>query len=322
MDTIKDMTQILIKFIISILSLIFSAYFLLKFSEKLSSRIKISPLIVGVTLVAIGTSLPETFVAISAIIQGAPLISFGDIIGSNILNVCLVMGISILLFPVRIGTTKTQKNNIILLFLTSAFTIVFFLPEVVHKFFGILLLAFYVVFIITEIVWGEKGGKKEDKKALAKLEKSKRNPFIYIAAMAVSIAVLIISSKFLVSSVIAISQMFNINQEIIGLSLVALGTSLPELATTIASGLKKEWKLLYGDVQGSNIFNLSVIGAILIVFGGSFRGLDTFSLIFMASVLLSVVFLSHKYMGKSIPRVFGALYLLAYAFYIFKIYRF
>ncbi len=316
------MPEVFAKFIVSILSLIFSAYFLLKFSEKLSSRIKISPLIIGVTLVAIGTSLPETFVAISAIMQGAPLISFGDIIGSNILNVCLVLGISILLFPMRIGTTKTQKNNVILLFLTLIFTIVFFLPQAVHKTFGILLLAFYVIFLITEIVWGEEGGKKEDKKTLAHLEKSKSNPFLYLTAIALSIAVLILSSKHLVASVIAISQIFNIDQEVIGLSLVALGTSLPELATTIASGLKKEWKLLYGDVQGSNIYNLSVIGAILIISSGSINGFDNFSLIFMASMMISIIFLSHKYMGRSIPRIFGLFYIIIYAFYIYKIYRF
>ncbi len=316
------MPEIITKFVVSILSLIISAYFLLKFSEKLSSKIRISPLIIGVTLVAIGTSLPETFVAISAILQGAPLISFGDIVGSNIVNVCLVLGISILLFPVRIGTTKTQKNNIILLFLTLVFVAAFFLPETIHKTFGIILLAFYVIFFITEIIWGEEGGKNEDRKTLAHLEKSKGNPLLYLLGVLLSIAVLILSSKYVVASVITISQIFNINQEIIGLSLVALGTSLPELATTIASGLKKEWKLLYGDVQGSNIYNLSVIGAILIIFGGSFDGLDPFSLIFMAGIMISIVILSHKYMGRSIPRIYGLFYILIYAFYIFKIYKF
>ncbi|KKR42322.1 MAG: Na:Ca transporter (CacA family) protein [Candidatus Woesebacteria bacterium GW2011_GWB1_40_12] len=103
---------------------------------------------------------------------------------------------------------------------------------------------------------------------------------------------------------------------------MALGTSLPELAAAISSGIKKDWKLLYGDIQGSNIFNLSIIGAILIIFGGSGYTIDVFSLIFMALTIVSVVILSHKYMGTNIPRGYGILYILIYVFYLFKIYKF
>jgi cation:H+ antiporter len=244
------------------------------------------------------------------------------LIGSNIVNVSLIMGVSILIFPVRIGTEKTQKNNLILLFLTIFFIGIFFLPYPIQKTLGFVLIFFYAIFFITEIVWGEEGSKNEDKKALAKLEKSRDNPFLYLAGILISITGLIFSSKYLVSSVISISQIFKINQEIIGLSLVAVGTSLPELATTIASGLKKDWKLLYGDIQGSNIYNLSVIGSILIVLGSSNSGIDQFSLIFMGLTIFSIIALSHKYMGTTIPRIYGVLYILSYAFYIFKIYKF
>ncbi len=311
-----------IRFIASVLLLALSAYFLLKFSEKFSSRVKVYPLIIGVTLIAIGTSLPETFVAISAIIQEAPLVSFGDIIGSNIANICLVLGISILIFPVRIGTEKTQKNNLILLFLTLLFVGLFFLPETIRKTLGVLLIFFYLIFLITEIIWGKRGSKNEDRAALAKLEKSDGNPFFYLIGISLSIAGLIVSSRYLVASVISISQTFNINQEIIGLSLVALGTSLPELAATLTSGIKKEWKLLYGDLQGSNIYNLSIIGSILIIFSNGNYNIDTFSLIYMAGVVISAIILSHKYMGTTIPRTYGLVYIAAYASYLFKIYKF
>ena len=310
------------RFLVSIFFLIISAYLLLKFSEKLSSRIKISPLIIGVTLVAIGTSLPETFVAISSIIQGAPLISFGDIIGSSIVNICLILGVNILLFPIRIGTSKTQKNNLILLIITAIFISLFFLPDDIGKILGVALIVFYLIFFVTEIIWGKEGSNHEDKKTLAKLEKGKGNPIVYLLGIFLSIGGLIISSKYLVASVIDISKAFNINQELIGLSLVALGTSLPELAAAVSSGIKKDWKLLYGDIQGSNIFNLSIIGAILIIFGGSGYTIDVFSLIFMALTIVSVVILSHKYMGTNIPRGYGILYILIYVFYLFKIYKF
>jgi cation:H+ antiporter len=231
------------------------------------------------------------------------------------------MGISILIFPVRIGTEKTQKNNLILLLLTLLFVGIFFLPPTIQKTLGFVLIFFYVIFFITEIIWGEEGSKKEDKKALATLEKSKSNPFFYLVGISLSIVGLIFSSKHLVSSVISISQIFKINQEIIGLTLVALGTSLPELATTLASGFKKDWKLLYGDMQGSNIYNLSVIGSLLIILSGSGSGIDLFSLIYMGIVIISIIALSHKYMGTVIPRIYGVLYIFSYVFYIYKIYK-
>ncbi|MCX6724525.1 MAG: hypothetical protein NTV20_00275, partial [Candidatus Shapirobacteria bacterium] len=134
----------------------------MKFVEKFSSRIKISPLVIGATIIAIGTSLPETFVAISAITQKAVDISFGDIIGSNIANVCLILGISIVLFPVRIGTKKTQKNNVLLAILTVFFASMFLLPQEIRKILGAILVIFYIIFIIIEIFLGEIGRLKED----------------------------------------------------------------------------------------------------------------------------------------------------------------
>lgn len=316
------MTETFVIFATSLLFLIISAYMLLKFSEKLSYKIKISPLIIGVTLVAIGTSLPETFIAVSAINQGAPLISLGDIIGSGIANVCLILGINILLFPVRIGTTKTQKNNVFLFFVTVLFISIFFLPGNIRKAVGIILPAIYVIFLITELVWGKEGGVHEDKKTLAKLEKSDGNPFLYLVGILLAIGGLILSSKYLVSAVISISKYFNIGQEIIGLSLVAIGTSLPELAASISSGIKKDWKLLYGNIQGSNIYNLSIVGAILVTTNPEIYSHDTFSLIFMGIAILSVIILSHKYMGTNIPRKYGIFYIIFYIFYLYKIYNF
>jgi cation:H+ antiporter len=209
-----------------------------------------------------------------------------------------------------------------LLIITLVFVALFFLPDNIGKTLGIALIVFYIIFFVTEIIWGKEGSSNEDKKTLAKLERSKGNPILYFLGVALSIGGLIISSKYLVASVIEISKAFNINQELIGLSLVALGTSLPELAAAISSGIKKDWKLLYGDIQGSNIFNLSIIGAILIIFGGNGYSIDVFSLVFMAVTIFSVILLSHKYMGTNIPRGYGIIYILVYVFYIYKIYKF
>jgi cation:H+ antiporter len=314
------MSEVFILFGVSLLFLILSANFLLKFVERLASKIRISPLIIGTTLIAIGTSLPETSVAISSISQNIPSISFGDIIGSNIANVSLILGIGILFFPIRIGTEKTQKNNLVLLLVTIAFVVLQFLPQTIRHSFGILLLVFYIVFLIIEIIWGKIGSLHEDKKAIGKMQKERGNPILLLFGVIVSLIGIIFSSKYLVSSAVTISKVLGVSAEVIGLSVIALGTSLPELATTIASGIKKDWKLLYGDIQGSNIYNLSVIGAILMTFSKSDYAIDLFSLCFMAATTVAIIFLSYKYEGRTIPRFFGLLFLGSYVFYIIRIY--
>lgn len=316
-----DPQTLLITFSLSLMFLIVSANFLLKFIEKFSGKIKISPLIIGATLIAIGTSLPETSVAVSAIAQNAIDISFGDIIGSNIANICLVIGLGILLFPIRIGTEKTQRNNIIMFLVTAYFIALLFLPFHLRRGLGALLVFFYVAFLIIETIWGEIGRRKEDKKALAKLRVRGGSTLAYLVGIVASLGGLLASSHFLVGSVINFSKIFNINEEVIGLSIVAIGTSLPELATTIVSGIDKDWKLLYGDIQGSNIYNLSIIGALLLIASKIDYKIPPVPIIILAVATVSIIYLSHKYEGTNIPRLYGLAYLGLYAFYIFRIYH-
>ena len=307
-------------FPISLLFLIISANLLLRFIEKFAGKIKISPLIIGATLIAIGTSLPETSVAISSITQNAADISLGDVIGSNIANICLIFGLGILFFPVRIGTEKTQRNNLIMLLATFGFILLFWINPAFKKILGIALLVFYVAFLIIETIWGEFGRDHEDKKALKKLPKEKKNTIFLLLGVLVSLGGLLVSSHYLVESVIFFSKLFNVSEEVIGLSIVAIGTSLPELATTLVSGINGDWKLLFGSIQGSNIYNMAVIGAILFL-SKDFAGQTTlYPLIILGAVTLLVIFLSRKYEGTTIPRIFGLLFLSIYAFYIYKIY--
>jgi len=310
------MISLFLSFIVSLLLLIISAALLIKFVEKFSSRIKFSPLVIGATLIAFGTSLPETFVAFSSLAQNAPGISMGDIIGSNIGNICLILGLAILIFPVRIGTEKTQRNNIILLISAFYFSLLFFLPEGIRKFAALALPFLYVIFLIAEIFWGEIGRKKEDKKALAKMEHVRGKPFFYLAGIFVFLIGLIFGGIFLVSSAIKIALLLNIDQQVVGLSLVALGTILPEMVTTIICGFRKDWKLMFGNIQGSNIYNISVLGTIMIVFGNGVIAIHTLSLIYMAGASLIIFLLTIKYKGENIPRKYGLFFIFSYLIYL------
>ena len=131
---------------------------------------------------------------------------------------------------------------------------------------------------------------------------------------------MIISSKYLVSSALGIASTLGVDPEVIGLSIIAIGTTLPEMITSIISGLNKEWKLLLGNVQGSNIYNLSVLGAVLILFGDGYGSAHTFSLIYLILTTTTLFLLIKKYGGKIIPKIYGFFYLVSYGVYISLIY--
>src|SRR4030042_4408670 len=308
-------------FIISLLILIITSSYLVNETDRLAASIKISSLVIWSTLISFGTSLPEFSVTISSIVQKVPDLSLGNIIGSNICNIFLILGISILFFPVRIGTQKTQRNNIILLIITLFFIVYFFIPKIYSTYVLYALLAGYTIFLLIEIIWGEMGSKKENKKALLKLKKEKASPIVTALKLLFAIALIIISSKFLVTSAEAIALFFKIKDEIIGLSLIAFGTSIPELSTSIASGLKKDWKLIIGDIQGSNIFNLSVLGAVTLLFSkDGATSLNITPFFYLAVATLFSFYLTRKYEGENIPRYYGLLFITLYASYLWLIF--
>ncbi len=310
--------NLLLPFGISLIILVIGARFLVRFATGFSSSVRLSPLVIAATAIALGTSIPELFVSFSSILQRVSPLSTGDVIGSNIANIGLVLGLSILLFPMKVGTKKTQRNNIILVLLTLFFVAVYFLPTDIRTYSSLGLLIFYFVFLFLEIFWGEEGRRREDRKALHKMKHSKLTPAANFLGMGISLAAIGLSSKYLVSSAVGIAGYFNVENEIIGLSVVAIGTSLPELSTSIVAGFKKEWKLLFGDIQGSNIFNLAVVGTVLALFGQTqtFVG-QHLSLAYLSLITIAVFFLTRRYSGKSIPRIFGLGFLLFYASYIF-----
>lgn len=304
-------------FTLSLIAIAFSANILVNNSKKISAYFKLSPLVIGATVMAFGTSMPEFSIAVSSIIQKVPSISMGDIVGSCIANICIILGITILFFPIRVGTEKTQRNNLIITLLTASFIVIYFVPEFFKKYIAFGLLSFYIIFLIIEFKWGHEGSTHEDKKAIAKMEKIKGIPIKYILAMVFSLFGLAIASKFLVSSTINISNLIGLEREIIGLTIIAIGTSLPELSTSIVSAVNKEEKLLVGDIQGSNIFNLSVLGTLILIFSNIQGESHEISLIYLAISTLAISFVTNRYSGKYIPKIVGVIFITIYISYLY-----
>jgi cation:H+ antiporter len=254
----------LIKFILGIGVLLYSTQKLVKLAEKISQVMRISPLVVGATLVALGTSLPELIVSTISAIRGDIGLAIGNIIGSNIVNVLLVFPVGIVSGKLRIGTQKTQKNILIML----GATIVFFLTQLSatpKPASGLFLIGLAVLFSIVEYRLGVIGRDHEDHKKLGSAPERALSisTLLFVPVLLIGI----VAGGFLVvDSVEAISQLSGISTTILGLTLTAIATSLPELLTTLFSQEDNQEKLTIGNIIGSNVYNLLFIGGILLLF--------------------------------------------------------
>jgi len=255
-------------FVVAIFVLIKAAGYFTDAAEKVGFALGMSAFIVGVTIVALGTSLPELVSSLFAVFQGYSEIVVGNVIGSNIANIFLVLGIAALLSKKAMKVNYELIHVDLPLFIGSAFLLaatiwdgMFTLPEAV-----ICILAFgiYLVYTITHEEKNDDDVVKEEMKG--EIKKKQLNPtdvFVLVG----SAVFIYFGAKYTIESVISISVMLNMGKEIIAISAVALGTSLPELVVSVGAALKGKSSLAVGNVLGSNIFNALIVMGVPALFG-------------------------------------------------------
>ena len=235
------------------LLLYFGAEWIIKGGVSISNKFGISKLVIGLTVVAFGTSLPELLVSLIAVFENSPSLAIGNVVGSNIANVGLVLGISALIFPISINYAPIRRDLFIYL-CSCALFILFVFDGRISRFEGGFLfigLLFYLVVCIKNPTDDQSDGEN-------KLEFSIFKSAVYVLA---GIFALSFGANFFVDGAIYLARFFGISEEIIGMSVVALGTSLPELATSAMAAFKKQSSISVGNIVGSNIFNiLSILG--------------------------------------------------------------
>lgn len=301
-------------FLLGLVLLLLGSRGIVQNALSIASRLRISPLTIGITVVAIGTSLPEIVISLFGGLDKATDLALGNIVGSNIANIGLIFGLILTFHSLYIGRTKTQKNMLLYLLLTPAFFLLLIFGQL--KFFsGIIFLIWGFSALYWQIIQGQKGAEEEDKEVIAKLAKVRRNPMLAGILFIVSLGIVISGGKLLVDNGIEIARFFNVSQVIIGITVVAIGTSLPELAVSIAGLAAKEEKLVVGNILGSNIFNILFGGGILGSFGAG--GLDNYaSLILFVIFSFFFCFLIYKFKGQTVPRYFGPTLLFIYGAYL------
>lgn len=228
-------------------------------SAALARILGVPPLLIGLTVVGFGTSAPEILVATMAALQGSPGIAIGNALGSNIANIALILGMTALIAPLTVQSDMLRREYPLLL-VVSAGAFVLLSDDMLGRLDGILLLAGLAT---TMLLLVRIGLHRRDNDPLA-AEMEAEIPTgltasASIAWVAVGLIVLIISSRMLVWGAVEIATAFGVSELVIGLTIVAIGTSLPELAASITSALKNEHDLAIGNVVGSNIWNLTAV---------------------------------------------------------------
>ncbi len=304
-----------------LLLLVFGAEWLVTGSAALARALGISPLVIGLTVVAFGTSAPELAASVRASAAGEGPLAVGNIVGSNIANVCLILGFTALLRPVPVRSGVVRKDVPIML-LVTVLAMLAFLDGRVQRFEGALLFAGILVFTGFMFVAGKKEAAAMAREVLG--EDDDAPPKARAAPMVVRIIVglisLAIGAELLVRGATGLALAMGVSSAVIGLSVVAFGTSLPELVTTITATFKREADLAVGSILGSNVFNLlCVLGAASLV-----RGLDVppetmsrdaWIMLFVSAACLPILGTSHR-----ISRIEGAVLFVTYLVYVVVIF--
>ncbi|MCH8032944.1 MAG: calcium/sodium antiporter [Bacteroidetes bacterium] len=244
------------------IGLFIGAESLVRGASSLAIRLGISPLVVGLTVVAFATSSPEMVVSIKAAIEGNPGIVVGNVVGSNICNIALILGVAAMVSPLSVKT-QVIKREIPIMIIVSVILLLILLDDTITRVEGV----FLIIGIITYIILGYKYSVKEkDNKEVIKefqeiIPKSPYKVWQSLVLMTVGLGLLVVGSNLFVDGAVAIAENFGVSQAVIGLTVVALGTSLPELTTSIVASFKNENDIAIGNAVGSNVFNiLSILG--------------------------------------------------------------
>ena len=237
--------------------LYFGAEWMIKSSVHIASKLNISRFVIGLTIVAFGTSLPELGVSLKAALFNKSGIAVGNIIGSNIANVLLVLGISSMVNPILIPFSKIKKD--ILIYLIVCVLLIFLLWDgILERWEGVLLFTGIIFYTVNSFITGK--SHDED------FEDSVSTWNRIIIFLIIGIFLLYIGSEVFIKGAVDFAKIIGVNDLIIGMSVVALGTSLPELVTSVFAAVKKEHSISIGNIIGSNLFNiLSVLGLVSII---------------------------------------------------------
>lgn len=319
----------LLFFAIGLGILIKAADWLVEGASAVALRFKINPMVIGLTIVAFGTSAPELVVSVTSAISGNTGIAFGNIVGSNIANILLILGISACLAPLTVQHNTVWKE-VPMSFLGAVVLLILGFQNIIdssqNRLFmsdlsqisgsltfsnGLILLAFFIIFIYYTFGIAKVTG---DEQPAVKVIPFRKALFFIVLGL----TGLVFGSKILVDNAVVIAKVLGVSDQLIGLTLVAVGTSVPELVTSVVAATKNKVELAVGNVVGSNIFNIFFILGVTALIADlpvTGEGLMDILVLFVATLILFISFFVMK--KRVVGRTEGVFMLLTYCGYIY-----
>lgn len=298
--------------LVSLVILYYGAEGLVSGAASLAKRIGISPLVIGLTIVSIGTSMPELVVSVKAAMSGQSAISIGNVLGSNFFNIGIILGMSALIYPLAVKRQLLKLDVPVMIFAALLFFLMFLDYKISHVealIFILLLLSYisYLLFI------SKKNTTVEEEEEEIKQTKHWALDILFIG---VGLLALVYGSDLLVVNATLIAGRLGMSEAMIGLTIVAVGTSMPELATSVVAAIKKRSDIAIGNVVGSNIFNiLLILGVAGLIQPISTPEINYVDGLFMIGISL-LLWLFMK-AGSRIKRWQGAAFIAFYLIYFF-----
>ena len=311
--------------VLGIVFLIIAGDWMVRGAAALARHWGVPALIVGLTIVAFGTSAPELVVGVQAVMQGAGELAAGNVIGSNIANVLLALGLPALIMAIPTNMTGVARNTFICLFATVLFIALAFINNPLAMWQGGILFTGIIVYLLYMFRLSKAGIHDPILDEMTEIEEGEdglpTKVWVSFAYVIIGIAGLVIGGKLIVDNSVLIAARMGISETIIGLTIVAIGTSLPEIATVVVASYRGHSEVAIGNVLGSNVFNLfAVMGATALTGPVPIeRQLLTFDVWVMlaSSTALLIFVLTRQPIGKKT----GAIFLVGYALYMLALVR-
>lgn len=275
----------------------------------IASKFKLSPLVIGMTIVSFGTSAPELIVSLKAALSGSPEIAIGNVVGSNIANIALVLGLTAIILPIPVAVATLKRDWPIMMFLSLLF-FVFILNGMLDNWEGFIFVGLLLGYIIYQLKSSKKKEEEEDTDIV------KQHILVSILFITVGVIGLAFGADWLVQGAVTIAKNFGVSEHIISVTIVAFGTSVPELVTSIVAAVKKQMDISVGNLIGSNIFNILAVLGITAIFkeipiSETVISNDIFWVLGTSFLMLPLM------LNYTISRWKGALLFLSYLLYVF-----
>lgn len=307
--------------VLGLILLLVGANYLVDSSVAIAQRAKISNFVIGLTIVGIGTSSPELFVSLSSAIQGLGDMSMGNVVGSNICNVLLILGITAIILPFKIERETMRRDIPMAIFAAIMLFILVYdsiLPRIttniLSRFDGFILLLIFAIYLF--LIMRQKGKATEETEENATSSLTGKPQWLLWLIAIISLSMLIYGGTMLIDSSTTLAKQWGVPDAVISITLVAVGTSLPELITCVFAAIKGNAQLALGNVLGSNIFNIfGILGLSSLV---SPIAVDNINIVDFALLLISALFtflVAFTFGKRKFDRIEGVIFLLVYIAY-------